>query len=146
MVFDSQAFLKRTPPPQDAICTVYQGYDGEENFSSKPADHALWNPGKYKKPQAVLAMRKNWVEHLEKSQSITPSEIILSFQEKLVESDLSPSTKVNLIQQSSKMENTLKYQKQKVFFSFFLFFLFFFFFFLFFFFLFFFVNQFIWID
>ena len=84
-------------------------------------------------------MRKDWVEHLEKSQSITPSKTILSFQEKLVESDLSPSTKANLIQQSSKMGNTLKYWKQKVFFSFFLFFFFFFFFFFFLFFFFFFL-------
>ena len=145
LVFDSQAFLKRTPPPQDVICTVYQRYDGEENLSSKPADHALWNPGEHKKPQAVLAMRKDWVEHLEKSQSITPSETILSFQEKLVESDLSPSTKANFIQQSSKMGNTLKYWKQKVFFSFFLFFFFSFFFFLFFFFFFFFCES-IYID
>ena len=75
LVFDSQAFLKGTPPPQDAICTVYQGYDGEGNLSSKPADHALWNPGEHKKPQPVLAMRKDWVEHLEKSQSVGFSEV-----------------------------------------------------------------------
>ena len=43
--------------------------------------------------------------------NIMLSKTILSFQKKLIESDLSPSTKVNLIQQSLKMKNTLKYQK-----------------------------------
>ena len=86
LIFDSQTFLKENSSSQDVICTVYQRYDGERNLSSKPADHAFWNSGKHKKPQAVLAMRKDWVEHLEKSQSITPSETILSFQKKLVES------------------------------------------------------------
>jgi hypothetical protein len=104
------------PKPSEGVLMVYKGKNGEGQISFDISDHATWKPDIH--PQRVIApltMRKDWIEHCQKSNHLPPSQVIHTFQSSVLDSDLPGNEKTSLIREvaTPKTTNALKYKQRK---------------------------------
>jgi hypothetical protein len=93
---------------------LYRGKDADGKMSCNFEDHATWNSAIHP-PRSIAPIRlqKGWIQHVEETQHLTPSQVIHQYQSKVVESDLSGELKKDLLEQSSGTSNVLRYRREK---------------------------------